>query len=350
MLYKFFKKYPLLIILCSAFLIRLIYFGFVFLRNPDGIYVFDSYGYWQIAFNLREYGVFSQSYQLPLEPDYYRTPLYPFFIIMSEFIGTEGISIILAQVILAVLTCYFTFKMSLAITASRYISCVSAFIIAIDIPSIVMNTLVLTETLFTFVLIVSVYTFIRFVQTKNLKQLFLSALFCGAAILCRPIGFFVPFLFAFFLLISERKQLLKIMRPLLIFSVTVFITKPCRAYIDIQLGNWGTNYNTIPKDYPIFKYLFEHNSKLTITLVIFQLILLAVLYLAILFGAVYLKQGGKMFYFLLLLLLIFCFANLTMPSIAESRFRVPVMPYIAILSASGMYFLREKFGKKLMKK
>ncbi|MCE3279522.1 MAG: rane protein of unknown function [Bacteroidetes bacterium] len=450
MLYKFFRKFPLLIILCSAFLIRLIYFGFVFLRNPDGIYVFDSYGYWQIAFNLREYGVFSQSYQLPLEPDYYRTPLYPFFIIMSESIGTEGISIILAQVILAVLTCYFTFKISIAITASRYISCVSAFIIAIDIPSIVMNTLVLTETLFTFVLIVSTYTFIRFVQTKNLKQLFLSALFCGAAILCRPIGFFIPFLFSFFLLISERKQFHKIIRPLLIFSVTVFLTispwlirnkvtfdhyflsvirehnmqnyqaaavyaklhnrslpesqsilrwktfkafkgdankqpyeyakfierdainialenpgillehllkqnfyffiKPCRAYIDIQLGNWGTNYNTIPKDYPIFKYLFEHNSKLTITLVIFQLILLAVLYLAILFGAVYLKQGGKMFYFLLLLHLVFCFANLTMPSIAESRFRVPVMPYIAILSASGMYFLREKFGKKLMKK
>jgi hypothetical protein len=129
-----------------------------------------------------------------------------------------------------------------------------------------------------------------------------------------------------------------------------FFIKPCRAYIDIQMGNWGTSYNTIPKEYPIFKYLFEHNSRLTITLVIFQLVLLTVLYLAIIFGAIYFKQEGKMFYFLLLGLLIFCFANLTMPSIAESRFRVPVMPYIAILSASGIYFIREKFRKRLMKK
>lgn len=450
MLRTFLKKYPLLIILCSAFLIKLIYFAFIIFRNPEGIYVFDSYGYWQIAFNLREYGAFSQSYEFPLDPDYYRTPLYPFFIILAEAIGPEGFSIIACQIILSILTCYFTFKLSLVITSSRFISCVSALIIALDIPSIVMNTLVLTETLFTFVLIVSVYSFVIFLQKKKLKILLLSGLFCGAAVLCRPIGFFLPFLFVAFLIVSERKQIGKIIIPLIIFSVTVFIsitpwlirnkitfdhyflsvirehnmqnyqaaavyaklhnrslpesqsilrwktfksfngdankqpyeyakfiekdainialenpeilfmhhlkqffyffTKPCRAYIDIQMGNWGSGYNTIPKDYPIFKYLFEHNSKLTITLVMFQLVLLTILYLAIIFGIIYFKQEGKMFYFLLLFLIVFCFANLTMPSIAESRFRVPVMPYIAILSASGIYFLREKFRKMSMKK
>jgi 4-amino-4-deoxy-L-arabinose transferase-like glycosyltransferase len=450
MLRAIIKKYPLLIILCSAFLIRVIYFAFVILRNPEGIYVFDSYGYWQISFNVREYGIFSQSYNLPLEPDYYRTPLYPLFIIAAELVGPEGFSIIAFQILLAVLICWLTYKLAMLITGSYYISLVSALIIACDVPSVVMNTLVMTETLFTFLLLGTLYLFLRYLNSSKIKLLVLSSVCCGLAVLCRPIGFFVPVLLMVFLLFNFRKKLKSILLSVVLYGVVSVLTispwlirnkvafkhfflsvirehdmqnyqaaaiyaelhhrqlpesqsilrwktfkdfqgdaasqpyeyakfieadafklmidnpgilikhhavqfahfflKPCRAYIDIQLGNWGQGYNTIPKDYPIFKYLFEHNSKLTIILVFFQLLCLLIIYLSLIPAGMFFHREKKFMYFLFLGLVIFCFANLTLPYVTESRFRVPVMPYIAILSASGIYFLREKFRKKINEK
>lgn len=450
MLRSLIKKYPLLFILGLAFLLRIIYFICIIIRNPDGIYVHDSYGYWQIAFNVREYGIFSQSYDLPIDPDYYRTPLYPLFIILAEAIGPEGFSIIALQIILAIITCYLTYKIAFEITGSSFISNIAALIIAIDVPSIVMNSLVLTETLFTFLLIISVYTLIRFIKTEKSGALILSSLFCGLAILCRPIGFFIPILFAFFILFYFRKELKKAIVPVIVFGLITFFTvspwlvrnkitfdhyflsvirehdmqnyqaaaiyaelndrslpesqsilrwktfrafkgdankqpyeyaryiendaikiafenpdillkhhviqfmhfflKPCRAYIDIQLGHWGRGYNTIPKDYPIFKYLFEHNSKFTTAAVFFQLFVLLIVYLSVFFGVIYFKRIENLFFALLLGVLIFCFANLTLPYVTESRFRVPVMPYIAIVSAGGIYFLKEWFKKRSVKK
>lgn len=450
MLRSLIKKYPLVIILGLAFLVRIIYFIGIVIRNPDGIYVFDSYGYWQIAFNLKEYGIFSQSYNLPIEPDYYRTPIYPLFIMLAEWIGPEGFSIIALQIIISIVTCYYTYKIAQELTGSSFIANVSALIVAIDVPSIVMSTLVLTETLFTCLLVICLYLFIKYLKNKDLKLLIFTSLLCGIAILCRPIVFFLPFLFSFFLLFSGRKQKIKMFTHLIVFALFTFITitpwlvrnkivfnhfflsvirehdmqnyqaaaiyaelnnsslpaaqstlrwkafkefkgdakkqpyeyaryieneaieialnnpeillkhhaiqfmhfflKPCRAYIDIQLGNWGAGYNTIPKDYPIFKYLFEHNSKLTISIVFFQLLVLLIIYITMIFGARCFWQEKNFFLFFLLGLLIFCFANLTLPYVTESRFRVPVVPYIAIISAAGIYFLTEWFKKQISEK
>lgn len=450
MLRSFIKKYPLIIILTLAFLIRIIYFIFIILRNPDGIYVFDSYGYWQIAFNVREYGIFSQSYDFPIEPDYFRTPVYPLFIILAEFFGPEGFSIIAFQIVIALASCYFTYKIGSEITGSRFISHIATLIIAVDVPSIVMNNLVLTETLFTFLLITSVYSFIRYLKTQRILWLLISSFLCGAAILCRPIGFFLPLLFAVCIVFFYRKSFKKSILHFIVYFFAVLITlspwlirnkivfghffssvirehvmlnyqagsiyaeknniplanaqsvlrwktfrefdgnahqqpyeyaayieneamkilfdnpgimirnqlrqfmhfflKPSRAYIDIQLGNWGKGYNTIPKDYPIFEYLFKHNSKLTIFLVFFQIVILAICYIAFAFGITYLIRMKKKDVLFFLIALIFCFSFLTLSEITESRFRVPVMPYIAIISASGIYFIKEWFRKRLVKK
>jgi 4-amino-4-deoxy-L-arabinose transferase-like glycosyltransferase len=430
-----------------AFLLRACYFIIVILKNREGIYVFDSYGYWQIAFNVRTNGLFSQSYNLPIEPDYYRTPLYPLFIIFSEFFGPEGFSIIGFQIILALFVCYLTYKLAIEITSSKLIACLAAFILSVDVPSIVMNTLVMTETLFTCLLLCCVYYLVRYFKGSGKKHLLLSALFCGLAVLCRPIGFFLPALFSVLILYFFRKEVRRALLDVAIYSALFlviispwlvrnkvtfghyflsvirehdmqnyqaaaiyaevhnrklpesqsilrwktfksfksdankqpyeyaayieddaikimaehpvillkhhavqlmhFFLKPCRAYIDIQLGNWGIGYNTIPKDYPIFDYLFKHNSKFTIAVVFIQLFVLLVLYLSILCGIAFFIRHQNKFLFAILVLIIFCFANLTLPYVTESRFRVPVMPYLAVLGAAGIYFMKNKVQEKI---
>ncbi len=447
---NFIKKKHLLFILLIAFATRIIYFLAIIIRNPDGIYVYDSNGYWNIAYNLKQYGVFSQSADIPLELDYYRTPLYPIFIFLSELVGPEGFSIIFFQIIVAVLTCYFTYRIAKEITNSNFISSVAAIIVAIDVPSIVMSNLVLTETLFTFLLITCIYYFIRYLKTERTRTLILAAILCGAAILCRPIGFFLPFFLSLIMMFHFRNKLrtgfLKtgILLSLVIMSISPwlirnkitfnhyflsvirehdmqnyqaaaiyaevnnrslaesqsilrwktfkefkgdahaqpyeyakyieseamkiafqnpgllikhqavqfvhFFLKPCRSYLDLQLGNWGKGFNAIPKNVSIFDYLFKHTSKLTISIVFFQLAILLISYITLIFGVLYFKINKHLLYLLLVGLIIFCFANLTLPEVTESRFRVPVVPYIAILSASGIYFLKEKFKKKTSEK
>lgn len=443
---RYLKQHPLFSILFLAFFLRFSYFIAIAILNPDGFYMYDSYGYWQIAFNIKEYGIFSQSYDIPIEPDYYRTPIYPLFILVAESIKIETFPVIFLQLVIGTLTCWYTFKISELITNNKFISHTAALIVALDVPSIVMNNIVMTETLFSFLLLLTVYFFLKYLSTGMIRYLLFSSVLCGVSILCRPIGFFIPFFMVSFLLFAYKKDLLKACYRSFIYLIIVLFTvspwlirnkftfghyflsvirehdmqnyqaaaiyaeknhlslataqsalrwktfkafkgdankqpyeyarfiendainiafseplllikhhaeqfihfflKPCRAYIDIQLGNWGIGYNTIPKDYPIFKYLFEHNSKFTISIVFFQLGMMLLVYLSCLFSFLYFKKNKQFLYFILLCLLIFCFANLTLPYVTESRFRIPVVPFISILSASGVYWIFNRFYKK----
>ncbi|MCC6837016.1 MAG: glycosyltransferase family 39 protein [Bacteroidia bacterium] len=436
-------------ILALAFLIRAVYAIAISILNPDGFYMYDSYGYWQIAYNVKEYGIFSQSYELPIEPDYYRTPLYPLFILLAESVQIETYPTIFLQIVLGVATTFYTYKLSKTISNNLFIANIAALFMAVDVPGIVMNNIVMTETLFSFFLLITFYYFVRYIQTNERKLLLLSAVLCGLTILCRPIGFFLPIFFSVFLLYkfwNEKKAAFSGILLFSLISVVVispwllrnkstfghyfmsvirehdmqnyqaaavygevnhkslaesqsilrwktfksfpgdahhqpyeyaryiendameiafahpgillkhhatqfmhFFLKPCRAYIDIQLGHWGSGYNTIPKDYPIFKYLFEHNSKLTISIVFFQLGVLLIMYLGCLFSFFYFKQEKQLFFFLLSALLVLCFANLTLPYVTESRFRVPVVPYLSLIAATGIYFIKEKWGKRKAK-
>ncbi len=139
---KFLRNRPaIFFILILSFILRLLLFIEIILKNPDGIYVYDSYGYWQIGYNIVHHFSFSQSYNLPIEPDYFRTPIYPLFIVLAESIGPEGFSIIALQIILSVLTCYFTYRIAVSITQNRFIGNIAALLVAIDMPSIVWSFL-----------------------------------------------------------------------------------------------------------------------------------------------------------------------------------------------------------------
>jgi len=382
---------------------------------------------------------------LPLESDYYRTPVYPLFIALAESIGPEGFTIILLQIITSVATCYFTYRIAVELTQNIFIGNIAAFIVAIDMPSITLANLVLTETLFSFLLIVCFYFFINYLKEHKRSHLMYAGVFTGMVILCRPIAFFIPFLFSGFIIFKYRKNISVLFKQLVLFcgftllivspwlirnkivydhfflsvirehnilnykaaaiyaerfnyslaqaqstlrwktfrefkgdahkqpyeygkyiekegtkiileypgtfikhhfiEITNFFLRPTRSYIDIQLGHWGKGYDTIPKDYPVFKYLFEHNSRLTIVLVFFQLLVLFLVYLSCITGIIYMKKRSLVYIFLLGLTILI-FANFNLPAVTESRFRVPVWPLIAIISACGIYYIWERLTIK----
>lgn len=444
---RFIREKPLLIILLLAALIRLILCFAILIKNPDGIYVHDSYGYWNIGYNLTYSGVFSQSETFPLDPDYYRTPVYPLFIAFTELIGPEGYSIIFLQIIVSVLTCYFVNRIALLFTNNSFISNAAALIVAIDLPSVALTNLVLTETLFTFLLVLCFYFFLRYFQKEKISMLVYAAIFSGALILCRPIAFFIPFLFSAILIFIFYKRINYLFKHLIVYSgivlltvspwlvrnkitfdhfflsvirehnllnyqagavyaevsgeplprtqsylrwktfkefkgnaheqpyeyakfiekeawsiisdnpgiflkeqvrqVTYFFFKPARAFFEIQLGNWGQGYNTIPKEFSVFDNFWNGTGKITKALVLFQLFLMTFVYIAFVFGILYMKKNHLYLPLLLFLFTIACFSLMNLPPITEARFRVPVVPLIAIVSACGLYSFKTFYWPSL---
>lgn len=441
------QRKPLLIILILAAITRLLLLSAILVKNPDGIYVHDSYGYWNIGYNITHNGIFSQSENFPFDPDYYRTPVYPLFISFAEMIGPEGITIIILQIIAAVLTCYFVFKIARLLTNNSFISNAAALLVAIDLPSIALSNLVLTETLFTFLMVLSFYFFIRYFQNAKMSDLIFTGVFTGLLILSRPIAFFIPFLFLVFISYRSFRRMSELLKQLIVYSgivlftlspwlirnkvvfghyflsvirehnllnyqaaavyaerfnrplpqaqrilrwktfrnfkgdaheqpyeyakfiekealsvisdypyifikeqvrqVVYFFFKPTRAFFEIQLGNWGQGYNTIPKEFSVFYNFWNGTSKITMALVFFQLIMMTIVYLGFAFGIFFMKKMRLRFHFMLFLFTIFCFALMNLPPVTESRFRVPVVPLIAIISACGLYYIKMNYLKVL---
>ena len=450
MIQTLFKQKKLLWTLLLAAVVRLVYFLAIDITHPDGFYVYDSYGYWQLAENVRTSGVFSQSFAAPLIPDYYRTPLYPLFILFAELIQTDTLPVIVLQIVLSVATVYYTYQLALLLFRHNTIALIAALIMAFDVPSIVFSNLILTETLFSALLIAAVFNFVKYTKTSSIKNLILSSILIGLALLCRPIGIFLPFFFALFTVVffwkKKGKAVLHALLSLAVVLLTIspwlvrnklefnryflsvisahnfqnfqaaviyaevleipisdarytlrwktfqefegdpnsqpyeyakhiqndafsilleypkillknhaeqllhFFIKPTRNYIDVQLGYVKNTYDGITKKPSIINHLLTKSSKLTIGLVGYQLIVLALIYMSSLFSIVIFKQNKMVVYFFFFILLIACFANLTIPNVTEARFRIPIMPFIAILSASGVFALRNKLKNKAQTK
>ncbi|MBI4932103.1 MAG: glycosyltransferase family 39 protein [Bacteroidetes bacterium] len=409
-------------IVLLAFLLRLGWALAVLFLNPDGIWVYDSYGYWYLAKNLLEHGVFSQCASLPFDPDYFRTPLYPILISLFQLLHLNNFFIVLAQAILSAFTCYFTMRICEEIFQNRKIVFIAGLIIALDFSSIIFSNFILTETLFSFLFSVYCLFFVRFLKSNERKFLFYASFFCGLLILCRPIAVFIPVIQAAVLLFRRKKIFIRItisvFLPLIIISpwlirnkiafgefsisylpshnlmnhhaanviaekenisymdaevkfrtkmikqfsgdalkqpaefagfirnesmkiifndfgiflkqhvqnVFGFFAKPIRSYIDFQIGNKNT-------------------SILTKILVVLQIILLTIIYAAFLKGIFSMKQ--QLIFLLFFLLLIFYFANMTVPPFSEARLRIPAMPLIAVISAMGFYHFRVFLSSKI---
>lgn len=187
---------------------RLLLFTGMLIRNPNGFFQNDSYGYWQIAENILNHGCFSMSESLPLEPDHTRTPLYPLFIGALRGVGFGSATIVFVQVLLSSATCILVISLTHKLVGSWKPAILAGAILAVDIPSIVLSNCLLTETLFTFVLTLSILELIiYFKQGERMFQLFSSGVLMGLSVLCRPIAFLLPFfiIILFFLFSKETK-------------------------------------------------------------------------------------------------------------------------------------------------
>lgn len=374
-------------LIAGAVLIKLFFFSFIVLHAPESRFQNDSHEYLDTSQGLSTRGAFARiTGNGALEYDYYRTPGYPIF--LAFLMGALKFSVngvLLVQIFLAVLTAWVTYQATLQIEPK--IAFLSAMIVLYDPPVSIFSLQILAEALFLFMMALFMLSFVSYLKNRRLSMIALSALLLAAATYVRPTSYYLGWGIAIFIIYANiRGNLKKAVIHTLVFLVIVYSLLGLwqernykrfgqRYFCNVVMN--GYKYFGLYKSYPRnidkdaksmtpvayyskvttrsflnlmarpgpFKYfksqiLSAVGNALAYPWMVFWII-------GLIAGIVKMRQNIY-YQFALFVTLYFIAASVGGVSVlAGERFRVPMVPFIAIISASGWLFLSNyKIGGK----
>ncbi len=179
------------------------------------------------------------------EPTVFIMPGYPFFLggIFALFgTGLEGMQAVrLIQVILQVFSLYFIYRIA-AYTFNMTAGIISLLLLAFYMPSITAPGFLLTESVFTFFLVLIVYVSLLYIDKPGLKKLMAIGFLTAAATLIRPTMLLYPFLFILYVIFRKGFDIKRIIKAAaVIFSVVIVFMVPW----------WVRNFNEYNRFIPL---------------------------------------------------------------------------------------------------
>ena len=121
------------------------------------------------------------------------------------FSGNSLRQFLISQYLLDSTTAMFVVIILLRIFKNVKYSYTGGMLYAMNPLAICYSNMILTETLFTFILAIAIYFFILFLQDSKRKLLISSSLLLGIGTLCRPISLYLPLLLLPFVFICPLK-------------------------------------------------------------------------------------------------------------------------------------------------
>lgn len=220
---EFFKKTMFLLVFC--FLLRITFFYIVRPWNIDylnqKLFFTDASFYHDLAKNILESNNLLLTNLWSSDP--YRMPFYPFFISLFYYIfGIKPWIILIFQIILNTLSCLF-----LMLAAKRFLSEKTVFVIgiffALDPFFILYSSILVTETVFVFWIILSFYYLVLFLDKRKSHDLVISSIYMGISTLTRPTSQFIPILVSIFLLVFFRSDIKNTFKNICIYLSLFFL-------------------------------------------------------------------------------------------------------------------------------
>lgn len=275
----FFRKKGVLLFLVSLCVqttaFALLFVWFVGLGHMPGVaahypvYGGDSSSYFDISQNLLHYGAYSIEVP-PQIPDSFRLPGYPFFLYFFQLIGLSVVAIVYLQMLLGSGTVVLTYLLGKKFLSEK-VAFVAALLLCIEPTSVFFSTFVMSDTLFVFALLLSLYLLLqrRSDFKKELVLLFLAGALLGFAILVRTIALYLPPFLALAwgaLYRSELRPIPKsIARALFFMMGILLVLAPWSLRNHAQFGVFdlsATPYvNTTQFNLPLF-YSYQHHMPL----------------------------------------------------------------------------------------
>lgn len=373
----------LILIIIASLAIKLAIAGYGMIKMPSYKFMPDTPTYAEPGINLVEKGVFATfADDGTIKYEVIRTPGYPLFLgFLNKSMGLSLDAVIAIQLLLITFAGYVVYKA--AYELDRKIAHLAAFIFLFDLPVTMTSLLLLSESLYTVFIAIFMYLFLKYLKTRNIYILASSAALLVAATYIRPISYYLGICIAagvlFSLISSDFKKAAA--HCLIFFMVFYSLTGiwSYRNYIragvaefstigKIDLENMGLTHKYAReirskdiKTTPVLYYTAQAAECINIfftrpgTLKYLRSLPIkiaskvfgypwVVFWIAGLFFARYNKVTHL---FLLFTILYFMAVSVVGAGLCVgSRFRAPVMPLIAILSASGWMIIYSKFAKK----
>ena len=426
---RFLYQNKILLVLILAFLLRFALFSFFIIPHKERCMSPDSYGYDSLAVNILEHRVFSTSQQSPFIPNLHRTPLYPLFLSIVYLPFRHSIvAAIFFQVIMGALIVLVTYKLGVKLF-NETVALFAAFLLAIDPVSVIYSNYLLTETLFTLLLVLGLYFLISFFTEENIFSLVMSGFLLGLSALTRPISLYLPIALLLIFIYKYRGTIGRLIAKSVIFLIIflipvgfwivrnyritgtpIFCTigdanmlhlKAAQVTADISgesvdkvekrfmeqypldLINNPQEYKanvklgrTIILNHPLtyaklvpigiakillgpgrasiylllgFDRIKQVDSLAKLFIIIIEFSILALIYLGFVCGVFFLIRDKNYFALAFIFLILFYFVVLPAGPEAYARYRVPVAPYISLLSGLGFYGIFSVFKKHPIK-
>lgn len=210
--------------------------SFDFILGPQ-----DTGSFINDARNLYSGNGFSDAAAPPFLPDGIRVPVVP--AILGLFGNNFGWYVI-SQILAASFTCVF-----LADLGARFFGqkagLLSGLLLALD-PLVIFHSLeILSETWFSFFLVLAVWWLAKFWEggSAAYRWLIAAAAVLGAATLARPVGIVIFLAFVLALLFADPNPWLKRLRNVMIFTAVVgAVVSPWLIRNHATFGTWGLSY------------------------------------------------------------------------------------------------------------
>ncbi len=208
----------------------------------------DALSYVQYSLNLIDHGVFSKDTAVPPVPDAYWAPGFPLFLVLSStladlFHWDHYTTVLVGQSLLGAGIVFLTWKMGRLFLG--YNGALLASVLTLFSPHLVsLGAYFLTETLFSFFLLLSLYLYSLLVKRGLIQSWLLLvsvAVTFGLAYLVNPVFLFLPFLLITGTIFFKKKEISQIRVPLLAL-VGIFL---------VFVASWEVrNYLSVPEEAP----------------------------------------------------------------------------------------------------
>lgn len=374
----------LILIIVASLAFKFALFGYGMVNFPSFIWMPDTPTYLDPGINLAEKGVFATfSESGTVKYEILRTPGYPLFLgILNGSLKLSLNEIIVIQILLITLAGYIVYKA--ACELDKKIALLAAFIFLFDMPVTISSLMLLSEALFTFFMALFMYFFLKYLKGQKTSALVLSAIIIAAATYVRPISYYLGVCVAAGVILSMFRAAPKraLAHGLLFFLIFYALVGAWnyRNYLRVGQADFTTIDNVDLRNMGLlhkyaresaeeraktgpFLYYTRESARSAVTfltipgtlkylrsvpLKIFSKIYgypWVVFWLIGLFFARYNKLAN--IFLLLTILYTMAVSTYGVGLCTGSRFRAPVMPMIAILSAGGWAVIYSKIKPRV---
>jgi hypothetical protein len=191
----------------------------------------DSASYLQPAVSLLRHGSFSSAGI----PEIIRTPGYPLFLIPGILLHHCIAITLLLQAIAGTLTVWMVFGAAAMVGDDRRAARCAALLYAVEPLSLLYCGKIMTETLFTALILSLALVMVRYLTSRSLPVLAVAAVIAAAAAYVRPIGYYLPATLALFLIAWQGKGRASFSSA--VRHISVFAIIACGLLIPWQVRN-----------------------------------------------------------------------------------------------------------------